>query len=69
MSERDEAREALQRYHRALIANRTNEAVQIEHKFGFFGLQPMHVSIGLEALGRGADPWAAIEQPLEGIGE
>lgn len=61
----DEAREALHRYHRALVANRTHEAIQIEQRYGLYGLPPMLVSVGLEAVAQGRDPWDAIEQPME----
>lgn len=61
----DEAKDDLVQYHRALINGLTSKAIAIEHKHGFFGLPPMQVSIGLEALSRGADPWEAIEQPME----
>jgi hypothetical protein len=65
MSPKDEAREALHQYHRALVANRTDEAVRIEQRFGLFGLPPMQVSLGLEAASQGLDPWDAIDQPME----
>lgn len=62
---RDEAKQDMVDYHRALIHGLTSRAIAIEHKHGFFGLPPMHVSIGLQALSEGRDPWEAIEQPLE----
>lgn len=62
---RDEAKDDMVQYHRALIHGLTSKAIAIEHKHGFFGLPPMLVSIGLQALSEGRDPWAAIEQPLE----
>jgi hypothetical protein len=62
---RDEAREALHRYHKALVANRTDEAARIEQRYGLFGLPPMLVSLGLEAASQGLDPWDAIESPME----
>lgn len=62
---RDEARDDLAAYHRALIRGNTDLAVRIEKKHDFFGLPPMLVSVGLEAIASGRDPWNAIEQPME----
>lgn len=65
MTRADEARDDLIAYHRALITNRTEIAVRIEQKYDFFGLSPQLVSLGLQAVTEGRDPWAAIEPPME----
>lgn len=62
---RDEARDDLAAYHRALIRGNTELAVRIEKKHDLFGLPPQMVSLGLEAVANGRDPWQAIEQPME----
>lgn len=63
--ERDEARAALVAYHRALITHQPLQAYEIECRYGFDGLPPKHVSVGLQAISEGRDPWDAIEQPME----
>lgn len=62
---RDQARFDLVAYHRALITNRLQAAVAIEKKYELYGLPPELVSIGLEAVSRGLDPFDAIEKPME----
>lgn len=63
--ERDEARAALIDYHRALITHQPLRAYAIEREYGFEGLPPQLVSIGLEAVSNGLCPWDAMEQPME----
>lgn len=61
----DEARADTVRYMKALIANRTNEALQIERKYGLAGYPPEVVSVGLQAATEGRDHLAAVDEYLE----
>jgi hypothetical protein len=62
----DQARSDLIDYHRALITNRWERALQIEVTYGLDGLPPQMVSIGLQAATQGLDPLEAVEDHLEG---
>lgn len=63
---RDEAREDAAAYAKALIANRTAQAIAIEQKYDVFGYPPQIVSIALQAASEGRDHLAAIDEYLEG---
>lgn len=65
LPERDEAREDTARYHKALIANRCDEALLIERKYQLVGHPPLLVAIGLHAASEGRDVLEAIDQYLE----
>lgn len=63
---RDEAREDMARYHKALIANRHGEAVRIEQKYELYGYPPAIVSIGLHAAAEGKDHLEAVDEYVNG---
>jgi hypothetical protein len=63
---RDEAREDMTAYVKALIANRTECAVHIERKYGLYGHTPQVVSIALSAAAKGDDYMQAVDEYLEG---
>jgi hypothetical protein len=63
--ERDEAREDTARYHKALIAHRTDEALRIERKYQLDGHPPLLVAIGLHAASEGRNVFEAIDEYLE----
>lgn len=65
---RDEAREALIAYHKAVETGRSADALAIEQKWNLTGRSPRLVSIGLQAAADGYEPAEAIERFLRRVG-
>lgn len=56
----------LEKYNRCLFNGDCEGAYRIECKHGLDGFTPELVSIGLDAIENGFDPYKAIDEHLEG---
>lgn len=65
MGKRDQAREDLVAYGKAMVSGNTDAAIRIEKRWDLFGYPQEIVSIGLHAAADGKDHMQAVDEYME----